>query len=108
MARVEDLLVDEIRKRYLEGGEPVSAQILTRLQRDSRQGVRRLYESLKKRFERERDERVRLDAMRHFERVLWRSGIRDIAGVDEAGVAPPAGAGGGGGGQFPPRGGAAR
>src|SRR5258706_15774063 len=102
MARVEGLSVDEIRKRYLEGGEPVSAQILTRLQRDSRQGVRRLYESLKKRFERERDERVRLDAMRHFERVLWKSGIRDIAGVDEAGVAPLAGPGGAGAGLFPP------
>jgi ribonuclease HII len=53
--------------------------------------VQKLYAGLKKRFERERDERVRLDAMRHFERVLWRSGIRDIAGVDEAGVAPLAG-----------------
>src|SRR5260221_13214706 len=29
--------------------------------------------------------------MRHFEKVLWKSGIRDIAGVDEAGVAPLAG-----------------
>src|SRR6185503_9337260 len=91
MARVEELSVEEIRKRYLEGGESISAQILTRLQRDSRQGVRRLYDSLRKRFERERGERIRLDAMRHFERVLWRSGISDIAGVDEAGVAPLAG-----------------
>src|SRR6185503_10660672 len=31
------------------------------------------------------------DSMRHFERLLWKSGIRDIAGVDEAGVAPLAG-----------------
>src|SRR5438067_8756095 len=91
MARVEDLSVEEIRKRFLEKGEPVSAQILTRLQRDKRQGVRNLYESLKKRFERDRDERQRLDAMRYFEKLLWKSGIRDIAGVDEAGVAPLAG-----------------
>jgi len=91
MARVEDLSVDEIRKRYVEGAEPISAQILNRLQRDSRQGVRKLCESLKKRFERERLERVRQDSMRHFERLLWKSGIRDIAGVDEAGVAPLAG-----------------
>src|SRR5881394_3117928 len=91
MARVEDLSVEEIRKRFLEKGEPVSAQILTRLQRDNRQGVRKLYESLKKRFERDRDERQRLDAMRYFEKLLWKSGIRDIAGVDEAGVAPLAG-----------------
>jgi len=91
MARVEDLSVEEIRKRFLEKGEPVSAQILTRLQRDKRQGVHKLYESLKKRFERDRDERQRLDAMRYFEKLLWKSGIRDIAGVDEAGVAPLAG-----------------
>jgi ribonuclease HII len=91
MARVEDLSVDEIRRRYLENGEAVSAQILTRLQRDSRAGVKKLHASLKKRFERDRDEKLRQDSMRHFERVLWKSGIRDIAGVDEAGVAPLAG-----------------
>ena len=91
MARVEDLSVDEIRKRFVEGAEPISAQILNRLQRDSRQGVRKLCESLKKRYEREREERLRQDSMRHFERLLWKSGIRDIAGVDEAGVAPLAG-----------------
>lgn len=91
MARVEELSVDEIRKRYVERKEPVSQQVLNRLQRDSRQGVQRLYVALRKRFEKERDERVRLDAMRHFEIVLWKSGVRDIAGVDEAGVAPLAG-----------------
>ena len=91
MPRVEELSVDEIRKRYVERKEPVSQQVLNRLQRDSRQGVQRLHAALKKRFEKERDERVRLDAMRHFEIVLWKSGVRDIAGVDEAGVAPLAG-----------------
>jgi ribonuclease HII len=91
MARVDELSIDEIRQRYLEKGEPVSAHILTRLQRDPRQGVRQLYAALKKRFERERDERLRLEAMRHFEMVLWKSGVRDIAGVDEVGVGPLAG-----------------
>jgi ribonuclease HII len=91
MARVEDLPVDEIRRRYLDRGEPVSVRILNRLQRDPRQGVRRLYLALKKRYERERGERTRLDAMRHFELVLWKSGVRDIAGVDEVGVGPLAG-----------------
>lgn len=91
MAHVEELSVEEIRKRYLENAEPVSAHVLSRLQRDPRQGVRRLHAALKKRFERERVERVRMDAMRHFELVLWKSGVRDIAGVDEAGVAPLAG-----------------
>jgi ribonuclease HII len=91
MARVEELSVDEIRKRYLLNQEPVTQRVLNRLQRDSRQGVQKLYESLKKRYEKGRGERTRLDAMRHFETVLWKSGIRDIAGVDEAGVAPLAG-----------------
>jgi ribonuclease HII len=91
MARVEELSIDEIRRRYLQEEEPVSQRVLNRLQRDSRQGVQKLYESLRKRFERDQKERVRLDAMRHFETVLWKSGIRDIAGVDEAGVAPLAG-----------------
>ena len=91
MARLEELSVDEIRKRYVESTEPVSAQVLTRLQKDPRTGVKKLLGVLKKRYERERDERTRLDAMRHFELVLWKSGVRDIAGVDEAGVAPLAG-----------------
>src|SRR6266511_938143 len=91
MARVEELSIGEIRQRYLEKGEPVSAHILTRLQRDPRHGVRQLYAALKKRFERERDERLRLEAMRHFEMVLWKSGVQDIAGVDEVGVGPLAG-----------------
>ena len=84
MARVEELSVDEIRKRFIEGAQPLTQQVLNRLQRDPRQGVQRLYSALRKRFEREREERLRLDAMRHFERVLWKSGVRDIAGVDDS------------------------
>jgi ribonuclease HII len=92
MARgVEELSIEEIRRRYLDNGELVSAQALRRLQRDSRQGARRLYAVLKKRFERERNERQRLEAMRYFEKLLWKSGVRDVAGVDEVGVGPLAG-----------------
>jgi len=91
MARLEELSVDDIRKRYVESPDPVSPQVLTRLQKDPRLGVKKLLAVLKKRYERERDERIRLDAMRHFELVLWKSGVQDIAGVDEAGVAPLAG-----------------
>ena len=91
MARVEELSIEDIRKRYVESADPVPAQILTRLQKDPRAGVKKLRAALLKRYEREQKERVRLDAMRHFELVLWKSGVRDIAGVDEAGVAPLAG-----------------
>ena len=91
MAKVVELSIEEIRRRYVDSGEPVSPRLLNQLQRDPRQGMQRLYALLRKRHEREREERVRLDAMRHFETVLWKSGVRDIAGVDEAGVAPLAG-----------------
>lgn len=91
MARMDEFSIEEIRRRYVEGGQPISPRILTRLQRDPRQGARRLHALLKKRYEREREERLRLDAMRHFEQVLWRSGVQDIAGLDEVGVGPLAG-----------------
>lgn len=91
MARIEDLSIAEIRQRYVDGGTALTQQVINRLERDPREGVRKLCAALRKRHEKERGERVRLDAMRHFEMVLWKSGIRDIAGVDEAGVAPLAG-----------------
>jgi ribonuclease HII len=91
MARLDELSIDQIRQRYVDRAQPVSAQVLNRLQRDPRQGARKLYAVLRKRYERQRDERTRLDAMRHFELVLWKTGVQDIAGVDEAGVGPLAG-----------------
>ena len=81
----------EIRRRFLTRGEAVTAQVLSRLRRDPRQGAQQLYKVLSGRFERERSERLRLDAMLNFERVLWKSGVRHVAGVDEAGVGPLAG-----------------
>ena len=85
----DDLSIAEIRQLYVD--KPVSSHLLKRLQRDPRQGARVLYQSLKKRYDREREEKLRLQAMRHFELVLWRTGVRDIAGVDEVGVGPLAG-----------------
>jgi ribonuclease HII len=86
-----ELSIEEIRKRYLASDRAVSPQILKRLQRDPRQGARALYQSLKRRYDAERRESLRMQAMRHFELVLWKSGVTDIAGVDEAGCGPLAG-----------------
>ena len=83
--------IDEIRERYARANEPVSPQTLSKLKRDPRHGVRVIYESLKKRYERDSAERTRLDAMLNFERVLWRAGVQHIAGVDEVGMGPLAG-----------------
>ena len=90
-SKLSKLSVDEIRERYARADEPVSPQTLSKLKRDSRHGVRQLYETLKKRYERDSAERTRLDAMLNFERVLWRAGVQHIAGVDEVGMGPLAG-----------------
>ena len=91
MAR-RPLSLKEMEQKYLApGAAPVSVQLLGRLQRDPRAGVQKLREKLQKRLDRERKERERLEAMLHFETVLWRAGVEKIAGVDEVGIGPMAG-----------------
>jgi ribonuclease HII len=90
-SRLSNLSVDEIRARYARADEPVSPKTLSKLKRDRRHGVRQLYATLKKRYERDNADRTRLDTMLNFERVLWRAGVEHIAGVDEVGMGPLAG-----------------
>ena len=89
--KLSQLSIEEIRGEYLDGSRPISAHFLKALGRDPRLGAKKLYELAKRRFEKDRTERLRLDSMLNFERVLWRSGIKAIAGVDEVGVGPLAG-----------------
>src|SRR6266705_775516 len=76
------LSLEEIREQLLRGNQPITAHFLNKLGRDPRQGARKIYELLKKRYEKERTDRVR---------VLWKSGIQYIAGIDEVGIGPLAG-----------------
>jgi ribonuclease HII len=84
------LSIERIRGQVLNGN-PVTAHFLKQLGRDPRHGVRKIYELAKRQYEKQRSERLRLQNMLNFERVLWRSGIQTIAGVDEVGVGPLAG-----------------
>jgi ribonuclease HII len=88
---LEQLSLKEIHERYSARNAAVSPQVLRRLRRDPRPGARKLYQTLSKRFEEQGKERKRLDAMLHFERLLWKAGVVHIAGVDEVGVGPLAG-----------------
>jgi ribonuclease HII len=90
-AKLNKLSIEEIREQILRTDQPVTAHFLNKLERDPRQGARKIYELLKKRYEKERTERVRVLNMLNFERVLWKSGIQSVAGVDEVGVGPLAG-----------------
>ena len=85
------LSLKEIQEKYASSDASVSSAILRKLQRDPRAGARRLYKVLSKRYEQQKKERNRLDAMLHFERLLWKAGIQHIAGVDEVGIGPLAG-----------------
>src|SRR5437868_14990798 len=85
------LSLKEIQQKYSNSSAVVSPQLLRRLQRDPRTGARKLYRTLVKRFEDQKNARLRLDAMLHFERLLWKAGISHIAGVDEVGMGPLAG-----------------
>jgi ribonuclease HII len=87
----KQLSLKEIQEKYAGGGATVSSAILRKLQRDPRAGARTLYKVLAKRYDEQKKERNRLDAMLHFERLLWQAGIQHIAGVDEVGMGPLAG-----------------
>jgi len=87
---MKQLSLKEIQDKYTANA-PVSPAILRKLQRDPRTGARRLYKVLAKRYNEQKKERNRLDAMLHFERLLWKAGIHQIAGVDEVGMGPLAG-----------------
>ena len=86
----KNLSLKEIHEKYADGAA-ISPLILRKLQRDARPGARKLYQTLAKRLEGQKKERLRLDAMLHFERLLWKAGIQHIAGVDEVGMGPLAG-----------------
>jgi ribonuclease HII len=88
---MKQLSLKEIQEKYAASAAAVSPAILRKLQRDSRTGAQRLYRILAKRYEQQKHERNRLDAMLHFERLLWKAGIQHIAGVDEVGMGPLAG-----------------
>src|SRR5437867_5438952 len=88
---LSELSLKELQEKYADPGAAVSAQLLTKLQRDPRAGVQKLYKLLAKRADEQRKERLRLDAMLHFERLLWKAGVVHIAGVDEVGLGPLAG-----------------
>jgi len=88
---MKQLSLKEIQEKYASGNSAVSSAILRKLQRDPRAGARQLYKVLARRYEEQKKERNRLDAMLHFERLLWKAGIQHIAGVDEVGMGPLAG-----------------
>src|SRR6185295_16535403 len=90
-ASLAELSLKELQDKYADPSVAVSSATLRKLQRDPRTGARKLYQLLSKRAKGQKQESLRLDAMLHFERVLWKAGVVHIAGVDEVGMGPLAG-----------------
>ncbi len=78
----------ELRAKYLVGGAPLPTGLL---ENDERSGAKALLKAIEQRRADNRAEGQRLRHMLKFETVLWSQGFVQIAGVDEAGMAPLAG-----------------
>src|SRR6267142_6367116 len=99
MPSLETLLlksIPELRKIFLELSRPVPKGFVQALETDSRQGAQQLAKRIRERWRSNRAEGQRLHVLLRYEIDLWLQGFDLIAGVDEAGMAPLAGAVGAG------------
>src|SRR3972149_7105727 len=103
MPTLEELLrrsISELRQMYLERRRAVPKGLLEALECDSRHGAQQLARRIRNRYRSNRSEGQRLHTLLRFELELWQQGYSFVAGVDEGGMGPLAGAAGGGGGSW--------
>lgn len=83
--------LSELRRYFFAQEHPVPEELLEALEIDRRAGAKQLAALIRKRRSKNRREGRRLHRLLRFELELWDQGVRLIAGVDEAGMAPLAG-----------------
>jgi ribonuclease HII len=83
--------IAELRERFVDCGRPLPAGCEEALRSDDRAGAGAVYEAILRRRHENRAEGQRLRHLLKYERALWERGVTQIAGVDEAGMAPLAG-----------------
>ena len=88
---IRRLSLAELRARFVDEGRPLPAGCEEALRDDARAGARAVYQSVLRRRRDNRAEGQRLRHLLRFETPLWEQGVKRIAGVDEAGMAPLAG-----------------
>ena len=86
-----DKSLAELREYFLVLERPVPYGMLDALENDPRNGARKLAQSIRLRRSKRRKEGQRLRNLLRFETDLYKRGFRNIAGIDEAGMAPLAG-----------------
>lgn len=88
---VTALSVAELRARFVDGGRPLPEECEAALEADPRAGAREVLRLVRKRRAGNRAEGQRLRHLLRYEGELWERGVGQVAGVDEAGMAPLAG-----------------
>lgn len=91
MPNLSNLSVAEIHRQYSRLEQPISKGWVAALQADERLGVQRIYQRARQQLEKQAQERTRIESMLEIEQLLWQSGCRQVAGVDEVGMGPLAG-----------------
>jgi ribonuclease HII len=91
LADLASLSLAELRRRFLEEGDPLPPAEALALSRDARAGARDVLARVERRRRENRAEGQRLRALLRFESELWDRGVERVAGVDEAGMGTLAG-----------------
>lgn len=81
----------EIKRRHVDGGRPLPAELEAALRADPRPGAQRIVEAIDRRRHANRAEGQRLRRLLRYEHAFWSEGFTHVAGVDEAGMSPLAG-----------------
>ena len=82
--------LSELRRRYLQDGESLSAAQERALAADPRAGARQILTSIRRRRQKAAQEEQRLHKLLDYERAHWAEG-RTVVGLDEVGMGPMAG-----------------
>lgn len=94
MPSLEELLAEPVpalKQRFLQEHAPIPRGLLDALDRDPRRGAQELAKRIRRLRQKTRAETLRLTNLLKYESELRAEGIKLIAGVDEAGMAPLAG-----------------
>jgi len=91
MICLHDLSIKELKERFWDANPSTCEKILLALEQDSRSGARHLAIAIRKHHQGILQEEQRLENLLRYETELQAQGFHNIAGVDEAGMAPLAG-----------------
>jgi ribonuclease HII len=88
---VTRLVLSELRQRIVVDGGRLDAATEAALKADPRPGAANILQAVERRRSANRAEGQRLRKLLQYETALWSTGVRYVAGVDEAGMSPLAG-----------------